>query len=680
MSPTRIPQMSIKLLLVDCNPDDHKDWSEERLRQAMPAEHVEVLSNHSARPVFSRWSALRQARGGKFNVSIFPLRLRCLVNPTYLLNLLAFLLANVGTPLLLDGQDKLLAPRQAAWRVASFFLQPFISLLIILRLPYYVVSQLLGNFLLTREDKNDEFVGFGAGKGIGGLVYWLVITRKIKRYGLFGIAHDTHFGMPLGIHNWPIAVFALHVLGFRCYALLSAAMTAAGLGWICVALQHQNMWPLIPLVLLSTYYLFSIFVSTWEVLAWGFASLAVAALLAGQPILGGVFIACVLLCHPGVTMLLVITLGSLVVAAELSVEHFLIAGAISALLTSWWLVAYWRARHKLGRSYMINSVWTTKSGWTLGILYQFLSYVAFAAVIMWENGPSSAQLILLLPPLALILNTKWVWIFSGYTIFNFMWFAGTIFLLVHPSIAGAICFILTIYTSGEMLWPGTKSHWGFDLSPITMGETRMRVRSLFCNLDGRIAFELGRKHEHISWNYIAALGYILADTKANLLNPGYVEVGDHLVFEKYCRHFNTEATCAEFENACQESGVSYVAAATDDFRDFLVRCGGVKRAEAGDLRLSESPGDALATLTVYEVPWRSSLIEPTTELSIQPNEIRLQARAKTTYRVKYTAFSGWRAFQNGRRIPISDAKPGMLIESESDGEIVLKYAFSHYLR
>jgi len=72
------------------------------------------------------------------------------------------------------------------------------------------------------------------------------------------------------------------------------------------------------------------------------------------------------------------------------------------------------------------------------------------------------------------------------------------------------------------------------------------------------------------------------------------------------------------------------------------------------------------------------VIGPPTKVQILRNEIRLDAKAGQSYLLRHSSFHGWRAYQNGKRLSIVDAQPGMIVRGECDGEIVLPYSCWHY--
>ena len=398
--------------------------------------------------------------------------------------------------------------------------QPFISMMIICHLPIYFVKQVLGKFISAREEANDEFVGFGKGKGVGGAIYWLTWTRKMKRFGTLGFDNGTYMGMPISVHNWPLATTILGNLGIRYYIYLSATLLSIGLGWLSISAGHPWVLILVPLVLSSTYFIFNIYVSTWEILAWGFGFLAFAAFYGHFPAMAGIFLAAAILTHPGAGMLICV-----VPAAFAVVEHYpafeLVGTAVLVIvLTIWWIVPYMRSSHKLGRDFIINKLGKTPYTWDTETIYQFIIYAIFFSVTTFVVNPRWL-LILVLPLFVLYYNVKIHWSFSKYTIYNYMLFVGAVFLALNPAPLSLLTYLLVIYTSGEVIWPKTGSLWGFDLTPVVLGETRGKIKEMFTNLKaGRIALEITKSRGHVGWTLIGPIGYILADEDIEILTRG----------------------------------------------------------------------------------------------------------------------------------------------------------------
>lgn len=680
----------VKILLFNTGPEAHVGvgWARDRLEKALPNVVLTVLDLDRKRSLWHQWKVFRAAKNERYDRSVFPYQPGYLRYPWYWIQVIMFLIGSVGTRSFITLENDFMSPQVVAQglfrRIVErlnppyLFRQPFISTMLLLHLPIYVSQQIIGKFILTPEHPEDEFTGFGKGKGVGGLIYWLTWTKKVKCYGLFGIAHDTYMGMPLSVHSWPLATDALGKLGFRRYVYLSAILLAIGLGWLSFTSNHPWSLILIPFILSSTYFLFNIYISTWEILAWGFGFLVFAATYAHLPAVAGIFLAYAVLTHPGASLLIGVISAGFMAANGYSLFEFVCLGVPTTVLVTWWVIPYLRSRHKMGRDFMINEIWKYPYVWDDESIYQFAIYAIFFLVSLLSTT-LAWSLILLFPLILLYYNIKIHWTFSKYTIYNCMLLVGAVYLAVHSNIWALIVYLLMIYTSNRIMWLRSGSFWGFDLTPAVLGDTRQKVKSIFTNLKpGRVALEIEKSRTHIGWSLIGSISYIMANENIEILNAGYAEIGDSRIFEQYCQYFNVKATPEEFEIACRESGVKYIVAFTDGFCKQLDARGYKQVGRLSDLYLSEMPNDRAVSLTLYELPWQAQQIVPETQIQVLPGEIRFKALAGQTYLLRYGFFPGWRAFQHGKRIPLKDAQPGMALIAEHDGEVILKYRYWHY--
>ena len=621
-----------------------------------------------------------RSREKMFDQAILPLQREAYFKTQYWFCVMAMLFIRAKKKSLIGSNGHLQDFLPAFFQKTVIF-QPVISMIMLFRLPFYIFRQVICNFILTSEKKVNEFVGFGKGKDFGGIIYWLVLAKKARRYGVFGCAHDTYMGQPLGLHNWPLAVGLLSKLGFRKFIYLSAVLLSIGYGWICWLTGQPTMLFLIPFMLFSTYYLFNINSGTWEPIAWGLAFLSFAAYFAHFPIVAAILLALLLLTHPGVALLTGISLACFSIISLRPLIELMLMGFSFGIFSIWWLFPYRSASTKLGRNDLLNkhSEGSQIGSFSVEVLYQGGIFLLFVCIAFFTAERRIFTILLILPLLFLYYNTRIKWIFSGYTMTNFMLFSGAVYLAVQPTLLSIFAYLLVIYTSNSMLWrePGV-SFLGFDLMPITLGETRQKVLAAFSSITtGRIAFEISRNRNK-SWGTLAGLGYILADSEIELLNVGYVEIGDYQIFKECCQYFNLQAKQDEFEMACKKAGVQYFVTTTLELSQELLKRGYAIVATSGEILLSDSPNESPITLTIFRLPWNATLIEPSTNMKVSPNSIRFYVRKGGRYVLKYSAFKGWRAFQKGRRLFIEDANPGMVIDAPEDGEVEMRYSLRHY--
>jgi hypothetical protein len=655
------------------------EWSDRLLRELAPSANITTLYASGLRLL---WKALRSQKdnGVRFDQVVIPFRGRFAFTPWYLAVLVTVLYSRIGQVSLQDIQGDL----RTVWRQYEPFLapllQPFAAVIICLRLPYYIWTEFVKKLVLAPSNPQDEIVGFGAGKGAGGLIYWQYMANIARRFGLFGLAHSAYMGIPSGLHSWPFAVWCFMKLGFRSYLYYSMALTVIGLAWLCMSSGHPELLALIPVVLFSTYYMFNVYVGTWEMLAWGIGTLVFAALQSGLASLAGVLLGIAVLSHPGVGMLVGGTAAMYAVFAADGGQSLAWLIMCSVGSAGWWVFPYWRASNKLGRSQMLRRVWVKVYRWTPKTVYALISYTAFAVVAMVSRGFTSQALVLVLPILVLYYNTKINWVFSEYTVYNYALIVGAGYVIANPDPASIVTYLIIINPLIPMLWdkPFTGSVLGFDLTPIRLGESREKIREAFSSLcSGRIGFEAGPTRSHPGWGAVAFLGYVLSDTEAWAFNIGYAEIGEYEVYEKYSSHFHAGVRREEFANACRGAAIKYMVAFTDGFQQCLEEwgCRPIKRLEG--VNPSCVPSGQPIALTIFELPWETSLIEPVCDYTVRDNYIRMQVKEGVQYRIKLTRFPGWQATQGARKVQIDDMLPGMGILAVSDGLLELHYSVLH---
>lgn len=668
----------LKLAVIDPHVEDSAAFIQKRSDPSFMSAQKTVFDLISWSTFRTIMWELNTSKEKVFEIAVLPLKRNFILKPQYWLCVLAmFFIHSERKYFIGSGGD--IKEFYGFLARATFIVQPLITIGIILRLPYYTVKQVVRHFMLTPEKKEDEIVGFGQGKAVNGIIYWLTITKKAKRYGVFGLAQDTYMGQPLGIHNWPLAVSLLEKFGFRRYIYVSVILFAIGFGWLCLSTGHHNVMWLMPLIFLSPYFFLNISSGTWEPLAWGLAALSFAAFNAHLAIFSAIFLALILLTHPGVTFLTCILLGVFTIIDQRPLIDPMFVYFLFTVLSVWWLIPYRKASSKLGRDCIINKFWSNSLKWGLPSLYQAGIFLLFLCTALITGTNKILACLLILPLIFLYYNTKIKWVFSGYTMTNFMLFTGALYLAIQPTLLAVIAYLLVIYTSNSMLWlcPG-ESIWGFDLTPVTFNKKRHQVLEAFKKIrDGRVAFEMSKNRDD-TWDVLASLGYILSDTGLELFNVGYAEIGDHHIFEKHCQYFNLEANQEQFETACQSAGIQYFVSFSSDFSKELSRRGYDCVVSLENVCLSPLPNAAPITLTIFKLPWTAAVIEPATAIEVTPNSIRFQAKQGERYLLKYSAFKGWHARQGQDRLVIEDANPGMLIQSLRDGEVELKYSLFNY--
>lgn len=690
--------MKKALLIIPGQGDEYQKYFD-ILREKNPDIEVDVLDNpldssDGKTGIANFIKRLDSVRSKSYDLTILPFKGTFLKISQYLKWFIVFFFCGIGSRFVVDADGVLSPPLRKVFDVLvlqrfdsnlNYWLGPLISLCIILTLPFYVFKQVLLKFILTREDPSDEFTGFGKGKAVNGIIYWLMYVKKARKYGLFGFCREHFMGMPLSVHSWPVAIWFLDKLGYRRFVYFSVFILFLAFFWLAVAVNKLWLVPLIPLIFFSNYYIFNIYTGTWEMLSWGFSAMTFASFYNNNPYLAGVFLGATLLSHPGAGFLTFLMVFLFFLFKSAFITKMILMCIVSFVLSIWFVVPYWFSRKKLGRDKMINAEWNYVYKWTSPTIYQLIAYIVFLLSAFYFNGFDNNCAYVILPLVVLYYNVKIRWQFSAYTVYMFMLLVGGIYCFLNPNIIPFLIYLLMIYSSSDILI-GMSKRSGirhvFDLTPVTLGENRTKIRAVFNSLEaGRISLELpdrGNAQGFIGWNYMPAFGYILEDEKNDLLTCGYTEIGDFNIYEKYCRYINSSHTIEEQKKAIIGCGIKYIAAYTQDYIKFLEDSGFEKISEIKDICLSFTHYDDSVNFVLFKVPWEVDLLEPKTDYEFNRNKIIIKAEKGREYIIKYSYFKGWRAYQAGKRLKIRDEMPGMMVKAEIDGELVLKYSYLNY--
>jgi hypothetical protein len=670
--------MNKQILLIKTDNNDDFEIEKIAIKRDFPDAEISQFAVSSSDKFIQVYSVLKETKKKRFENTVIIFRFRLFSNINYFFAFILCLFGFIKHPIFLQKNGMLFSRWSMMTESVLLPLAPFFVLFNLLK---YFYQQIIHNFILTPEDKKDEFVGFGKGRKIGGIIYWLIFSHKIKRFGLFGLVHDNYWGMPLGIHSWPVSIFALQKLGFRRLTYLSFLLLTTGIIWLGLLTGQSWLLLLIPILLFSNYIVFNIFVGTWELFSWSWGMLAFCAFQAQLPELAGVFFALTLLSHPGVSSLVGLIIGvfAIIFYGPFFSLLFLVRMGLTALLLSiWWIIPYYRSRQFLGRTNNQNNHWQKSRPWSVSAACQLLFFLIFALVAMFAAGKPILSLLLLIPPFIVYYNIKINWIYSQYTTMNFFFMIGLIFLMNYPTPVGWFLFIYILFTSVKLIWGiGMDPYKGYDLKPLTLGSRKNQIVEAFASVKGRVGFEMELSMETGGWRYSPAIGYMLAATDHDLVNVAYSQIGDSRIIEKYCQYFNHTSSIETFHKACEDCGVNYMTALSDEFRKYLEEVGAEKVSEVNDQYLTDSPEDMPVKIAIYKLPWEARLISEPVTLTIEPNRMRFDALAGITYQLKYSAFPGWRAFQNGKRIQIRDANPGIEVTAGGDGEIELRYSLQN---
>jgi hypothetical protein len=188
--------------------------------------------------------------------------------------------------------------------------------------------------------------------------------------------------------------------------------------------------------------------------------------------------------------------------------------------------------------------------------------------------------------------------------------------------------------------------------------------------------------------------------KELLSGVGFDQVDPDIVLG-YEVSVNANSPPERLQTLLTETGCGFVLAYSQKFKEKL-REGGYREGQSLPLEtIGALPG---RTYTLYQTPFETSKIVPDAPLRFENGRVIVSARGNETYRIRYWYYPGWKATQNGKRIPLrpaspwskpvpagtpaaSDLNPGISrVQSEveslpgiefippSDGEVILEYS------
>jgi hypothetical protein len=558
-------------------------------------------------------------------------------------------------------------------------------LIIFIRTPFFFWKEIIKNFALSKTSRDNEFMGFGGGKGFTGLIYVLAKSKMARKYGLFGIAHDDYMGTPVTLHRGFVDMAIFRSFGFRKTVGISVALFTIAFTWLILPTNNVFLLIILPFVFCSSYFIKQIYIGVLEILSWAFFALSFVTYYNGYPILAAIFFALLICSHVGIGLLygLFITLFVATniiygVPAMPSLFEFLIFGCLTSALTLPYLIPFIKSRAKLSRDELINKA-SGGSYWAKRNVIQATIYSIFIISTIVYTPITPIHYLLLLPLFALYVNTSLKWLFSAYTLEMFMLVIGLIFILINPRLEVIIPYLYLIYTSPSILTPRMlgATKYGFSLKPVTLGIKKQEIINLFSKVTkgSRIALEGGSLKNLKVYQFNPLLSYLLVDEDAELLNgyaPEFVEANIYFDIVQYLDHTSSQEM---IKKVLEMGGASYIAAYSESFKQNL-RKFNFKELGSVDCRdISLMMDEHGPVITLFKTPFDISIIEPKTKLIVSTNEIRFNAKKGKIYLLKYNYYLGWKAFQNKNNVVIENAHPGMIINAPADGEIVLRYRY-----
>ena len=568
-----------------------------------------------------------------------------------------------------------------------FILTPFI---IIFSSPFYFVKEILNNFILQKEDKNDPIIGWGLFKKMSGSTAFWGRAKMAEKYGVLGINYRDYMGFPISLHRSPLDIFFLNKLGYKKYVYLSIVLIAISCFQIAFYTGNYFVLFILPFVFCSTYFIKSLIICHIEFLAWGFFSLSLASYFTNQIVLSGIFLALSILTHISIGMIgafCIFTFSLFEVLLTQSIYptllDFLVCSIITGFISILFLGPFVMNRHKLSRTELLNIMYGWKPSLSFRDFYAGVIYGLLILSLFYFIPISPIHFVSIIPLLMLFYNIRIRWIFSEYTIELAMLFLGLLIILIYPHPLMIAVYIYLIYTSPKLqigAYYGI-SEFKISITPITLGYTREKIINLFKALpiNSRVALESGSRIKNANaFEYNCLLSYVLVNENIELANAYGPELVESSIYFNIDQYLHENATKGQVKTALINGGANYIAVYSENFKNKLESWGYtvIDTVDCRELELN----DLIIGPSIYllNAPYKTNTIKPLSNLIFYPNQIKFYANAHTRYFLKYNYYSGWQAYQNGIRINIEDAKPGMFIQSNDKGWIDLRYRYVNY--
>ena len=571
------------------------------------------------------------------------------------------------------------------WDIITTLVAP---LIIFVRTPYFIWKEVVKNFILSKESQDDEFIGFGEGKGATGLIYSLARAKMAKKYGLFGIAHDDYMGTPITLHRGFVDQALLKDFGFRKSVGISAILFVCAFTWLMSSSANPFLLIILPFIFCSPYFIKHIYVGVLEMLSWSFFALSFVSYYNGYVLLAAIFFALLIFSHMGVGLLyglfIFLYLVTNIIYGASAIPtffEFLIFGCLTIFFTVLYLIPFIKSRAKLSRNELINKHYGG-TYWSKQNIIQAIAYSIFFVSALLFIPLTPIHYLLSLPLLALYINISKKWIFSAYTVEMFMLVTGIIFILLNPKLGVIVPYLYLIYTSPSILIPYIQgaTKYKFSLKPVTLGIKKQEIINLLSKVTkgSRIALEGGAIEGTSAYQFNVVLSYLLADEDVELLNGYGPEFVESSIYLDIVRYLDCESSQELLKKVILKAGANYIVAYDEKFKQNL-RDFNFKELRTVDCKdISWAKGESGPVITLFESPFDARIIEPETKLITSTDMIKFSAKKDITYFLKYNYYKGWKAYQNKNNLIIEDAHPGMIIKAHYDGEIVLKYRYRHY--
>lgn len=571
----------------------------------------------------------------------------------------------------------------------SIFAIIFAPLIAIFSLPFFFVSEFVPNFLFLSGKKIKSFVGYQY-KYFGGHTVYLTKAVMAKKYGLFGISHEDYMGTPVSLHRSPLEIFFLSKLKYRNFVLLCFFLISSVFAFVCIDTKNYLLLFLIPVILLSSFYMRSLTIGHTEFLGWSFFLLSVVSYIYNQNLLSAIFFSMIVLSHITIaiiaffTIMIISTYSVLLNLSQflLTFSNLVLFGIVVLVCTLFFLFPFVRTRKKLARNTILNLHSPWKPKWNLPALVRLVTYLLFLIPNYFFSSFSVFSVLLMLPLLLLIWNTKIKWFFSEYTIELATVNIAALYVFFNPNFVSICTFLYLINLSPIILSLNfsNANFINYELRPVVSKTFRKKLRDVFKTFpkNSRVAIEDYPRNSKIhTFNHNILFSYLAVESDIEMLNGYGAEFVEPEIYLDYVQYLNPGSSKEKLFAIMKKTGTKYIISYTSEFKDLLLKYGFIEVSNIEDdiFKYGEAPEKSIS---IFKIPLDVCIIEPKTDLAVKPNFIEFFPKAGAKYFLKYNFFSAWHAYQDGVRLKIEDAKPGMIIRAKSDSKIVLKYKYLNY--
>lgn len=546
----------------------------------------------------------------------------------------------------------------------------------------------------------DKFVtGFSSHMAII-LPWYFRIDECVKKYGRNGYVFEDGMGFSLKERFWlnPISLRIYNNLRIQKYALLGVALIVLFFLFIGT-LAGDSILMLFFLVVLfcaSPLFLIPFFrLAKPESLSWVFVMPAVYSFLMGNYFFCAFFLVVLALLNFTVTLLIFET----VVFLSLITGKF--SGAIISLtfpsiILLFDVVPFLRNSFASGLLECLGGRKPrTRSENFLRIrphdIYLIFFYLIFISAFIASKAPLIYPAVLLNSLVLFVINRNVFRFADSDTFFRLFFILSTFFLVLFFNPLVFIAYVIFIYFCPLSIMESVENV--IREYPHLKPYSTRKAYDFFSAFASRIPKQsrIILESESIEKSFSGFvemfyyLDYVFLKRGIEFLPMEWVRVlkTDYFL-DEYVR-LNKEADKKTIEEKCIELGANYIMAYSDRFKNNLKSWGYkqvdiLKTADASMIfwnyeKLGKNSREG-KDLYLFEIPYPNGIIYPMAPILRKPNYIEFEAKANTSYTIKYNYHPLWKAFQNGKSIAIKKTKDKlafMSLKSGSSGIIELKY-------